>query len=176
MVLERLGLMTVIGMSRPEIDRVHILRDVVAERMTVREAAQLLRITRRQVFRLLKAYQTGGPAALVSRRRGRPSNRSSPAALRSEVLALITANYADFGPTLACEKLAERHGIALGVETIRRWMVAAGLWQERQQRLKRVHQPRYRRDCVGELIQIDGSEGTVMSGWRPFGNVIVGDV
>jgi hypothetical protein len=158
MVLGRLGLMTVIGMSRPEIDRVHILRDVVAERMTVREAAQLLRITRRQVFRLLKAYQTGGPAALVSRRRGRPSNRSYPAVLRSEVLALITATYADFGPTLACEKLAERHGIALGVETIRRWMIAAGLWQDRQQRLKRVHQPRYRRDCVGELIQIDGSE------------------
>ena len=93
--------MTVIGMSRPEIDRVHILRDVVAERITVREAAQLLRITRRQVFRLLKAYQTDGPTALVSRRRGKPSNRSYPAALRSEVLALITANYADFGPTLA---------------------------------------------------------------------------
>ena len=118
--------MTVIGMSRPEIDRVHILRDVVAERITVREAAQLLRITRRQVFRLLKAYHAGGPAALVSSRRGKPSNRSYPAALRTEVLALITANYADFGPTLACEKLAERHGIALGVETIRRWMIAAG--------------------------------------------------
>ena len=67
--------MTVIGMSRPEIDRVHILRDVVAERITVREAAQVLRITRRQVFRLLKAYQAGGPAALVLRRRGKPSNR-----------------------------------------------------------------------------------------------------
>ena len=150
--------MTVIGMGRPEIDRVHILRDVVAERITVREAAQLLRITRRQVFRLLKAYQTGGPTALVSRRRGKPSNRSYPAALRTEVLALITANYADFGPTLACEKLAERHGIDLGVETIRRWMIAAGLWQERRQKLKGVHQPRYRRDCVGELVQIDGSE------------------
>jgi hypothetical protein len=97
MVLGRWGLMTVIGMSRPEIDRVHILRDVVAERITVREAAQLLRITRRQVFRLLKAYHAGGPAALVSSRRGKPSNRSYPAALRSEVLALITANYADFG-------------------------------------------------------------------------------
>ncbi|WP_460665752.1 ISNCY family transposase, partial [Kribbella swartbergensis] len=157
-VLGRLDLMTVIGMSRPEIDRVHILRDVVAERITVREAAQLLRITRRQVFRLLKAYHAGGPAALVSSRRGKPSNRSYPAALRSEVLALITANYADFGPTLACEKLAERHGITLGVETIRRWMVAAGLWQERRQKLQRVHQPRYRRDCVGELVQIDGSE------------------
>lgn len=141
--------MTVIGMSRAEIDRVHILRDVVAERITVREAAQLLRITRRQVFRLLKAYQAGGPAALVSSRRGKPSNRSYPAVLRSGVLALITATYADFGPTLACEKLAERHGIDLGVETIRRWMIAAGLWQDRKQRLKRVHQPRHRQHTAG---------------------------
>jgi Winged helix-turn helix len=150
--------MVVIAMSRPEIDRMHVLRDVMAERITVNEAAQLLRITRRQVFRILKAYHAGGPAALVSSRRGKPSNRSYPAALRTEVLALITANYADFGPTLACEKLCERHGIHLGVETIRRWMLAEGLWQERKQRLKPVHQPRCRRDCVGELIQIDGSE------------------
>jgi hypothetical protein len=150
--------MVVIAMSRPEIDRMHVLRDVMAERITVNEAAQLLRITRRQVFRILKAYHAGGPAALVSSRRGKPGNRSYPAALRTEVLALITANYADFGPTLACEKLSERHGIHLGVETIRRWMLAEGLWQDRKQRLKPVHQPRCRRDCVGELIQIDGSE------------------
>jgi hypothetical protein len=64
--------MTVIAMSRPEIDRVHVLRDVAADRISVREAAQLLRITRRQVFRLLKAYHAGGPAALV------PSCRRSP--------------------------------------------------------------------------------------------------
>src|SRR5215211_6508987 len=158
MVLGRLSLMTVIPMSRAEIDRVHVLRDVMAERITVREAAQLLRITRRQVFRLLKVYHAGGPAALVSSRRGKPSNRSYPATLRTEVLALITANYADFGPTLACEKLAERHGIHLGVETVRQWMRADGLWRDRRQRLKPVHQPRYRRDCVGELVQIDGSE------------------
>ena len=150
--------MVVIAMSRPEIDRMHVLRDVMAERITVNEAAQLLRITRRQVFRILKAYHAGGPAALVSSRRGKPSNRSYPAALRTEVLALITANYADFGPTLACEKLSERHGLHLGIETIRRWMLAEGLWQDRKQRLKPVHQPRCRRDCVGELIQIDGSE------------------
>jgi predicted DNA-binding transcriptional regulator YafY len=107
------------------------------EHITVNDAAHLLQITERQVFRLLKAFQTGGPAALVSSRRGRPSNRSYPAALRTEALALITANDADFGSTPACEKLAERHGIALGLETIRRWMIAADLWQERRQKLKR---------------------------------------
>jgi hypothetical protein len=59
---------------------------------------------------------------------------------------------------LAAEKLAERHGLHLGVETVRRWMLADGIWKDRRQRLKSVHQPRYRRECVGELIQIDGSE------------------
>jgi hypothetical protein len=150
--------MTVIAMSRQEIDRVHVLRDMAAERITASEAAQLMRLTRRQVFRLARAYRERGPAALVSSRRGKPSNRSYPAALRTEALALIKANYPDFGPTLACEKLAERHGIHLGIETVRQWMLADGVWRDRRQRLKPVHQPRYRRDCVGELVQIDGSE------------------
>lgn len=150
--------MVVLAMSRPEIDRMHVLRDVTADRISVNEAAQLMRLSRRQVFRLLKAYRAHGPKTLVSTRRGKPSNRRYPATVRTEALALIKANYADFGPTLACEKLAERHGICLGVETVRRWMLADGLWQDRKQRLKPVHQPRDRRDCLGELVQIDGSQ------------------
>src|SRR3954451_14651483 len=150
--------MTVIAMSRTEIDRMHVLRDLAAGRITVTEAAQLTRLTRRHVFRLAKAYRERGPSALVSTRRGQPSNHRYPAALRTKTLGLITANYADFGPTLACEKLAERHGLHLGVETVRQGMLADGLWRDRRQRLKPVHQPRYRRDCVGELVQIDGSE------------------
>src|SRR3954463_2998545 len=150
--------MTVIAMSRTEIDRMHVLRDLAAGRITAHEAAQLMRLTRRHVFRLAKAYRERGPSALVSTRRGKPSNRRYPAALRTEVLGLIKANYADFGPTLACENLAERHGLHLGVETVRQWILADGLWRDRRQRLKPVHQPRYRRDCVGELVQIDGSE------------------
>src|SRR4051812_36973155 len=130
--------MTVIAMSRTEIDRMHVLRDLAAGRITVNEAAQLTRLTRRHVFRLAKAYRERGPSALVSTRRGQPSNRSYPAALRTEMLGLITANYADFGPTLACEKPAERHGLHLGVETVRQWMLADGLWRDRRQRLKPV--------------------------------------
>src|SRR5215831_10450187 len=152
------GVMTVLSMSRAEIDRVHVLKDLLAERIRPSEAAQLMGVTRRQVFRLLKAYHAGGPAALISKKRGKPSNRAYPAVVRTEAMALIKANYGDFGPTLAAEKLSERHGLHFGVETVRRWMLADGLWQDRRQRLKRVYQPRHRRDCVGELIQIDGSE------------------
>jgi len=150
--------MTVLSMSRTEIDRVHVLKDLLAERIRTGEAAQLLGVTSRQVFRLLRAYHDGGPAALVSKKRGKPSNRSYPVLVRTQAIALIRANYLDFGPTLATEKLAERHGLRLGVETVRRWMIAAGIWRDRRERLKPVHQPRYRRDCVGELIQIDGSQ------------------
>lgn len=150
--------MTVIAMSRAEIDRMSVLRDLAEDRIRVSEAATLMELGRRQVLRLAKAYRQHGPAALVSRRRGKPSNRSYPAALRSEVIDLIRERYCDFGPTLAGEKLAELHDIHLGRETIRQWMMAASIWKDRRQRMKPVHQPRHRRDCLGELIQIDGSD------------------
>lgn len=150
--------MTVIAMSDKELDRMQVLRDLSTKQITVSEAAGLMRLTRRQVFRLAKRYRQDGPAALISRRRGRPSNRSHPAAVRTEALALIKANYADFGPTLAAEKLATGHDLRLGVETLRQWMRAEGIWKDRKQRLPRVYQPRYRRASLGELIQIDGCE------------------
>ncbi len=73
-------------------------------------------------------------------------------------MAIIRERYWDFGPTLAAEKLREVHGIAIGRETLRQWMIEDGLWLDRKQRRKRVHQPRHRRECVGELVQIDGCE------------------
>ena len=95
---------------------------------------------------------------LRTRRRGRPGNRRCPPTLRKYALATIREWYADFGPTLAAEKLAACHGLALSRETLRRWMMAEGIWLDRKERLKIVHQPRGRRDCVGELVQVDGSE------------------
>ena len=150
--------MTVITMSRSEIDRMSVLRDLADDRIRVSEAAMLMWLGRRQVLRLAKAYRQRGPAALVSKRRGKRSNRSYPTGLRAEVIGLIRERYSDFGPTLAAEKLSELHGIRLGRETIRQWMMAAGFWKDRKQRMKPVHQPRNRRECVGELIQIDGSQ------------------
>src|SRR3954469_11659235 len=138
--------------------RLEGLRGLDQRGLTPAAAAQLLGLERRQVFRLLKVYRTGGPAGLISKRRGRPSNRRKPTELRTTALAIIRERYWDFGPTLAAEKLSELHGIALGRETLRRWMIADGLWVDRKQRLKRVHQPRPWRDCVGELVQIDGCE------------------
>ena len=145
-------------MSDGELTRLEVLRDLDRRRLTTEAAARLLKLGPRQVFRLLKAYRIAGAGGLMSKRRGCPSNRRKPEALRVKALAIIRERYWDFGPTLAAEKLREVHGIALGRETLRLWMIEAGIWTDRKQRLKRVHQPRHRRECIGELVQIDGSE------------------
>jgi winged helix-turn helix protein len=149
---------TVRLMSDGELARLEVLRDLDQKRLTTDVAAQLLGLERRQVFRLLKAYRIEGPTGLISKRRDRPSNRRKPEDLRSKALAIIREQYWDFGPTLAAEKLGEVHQITLGRETLRLWMIEDGLWLDRRQRRKQVHQPRRRRECVGELVQIDGCE------------------
>ena len=148
---------TVRLMSDRELRRLEVLQDLDRRRLTTVAASQLLGLERRQVFRLLKAYRIEGPTGLISKRRGRRGNRRKPEAVRRAVLAMIREWYWDFGPTLAAEKLREAHGITVGRETLRQWMIADGLWRDRKQR-KRIHQPRPRRDCVGELVQVDGSE------------------
>ena len=79
-------------------------------------------------------------------------------AFRQTGLAIVRERYEDFGPTLAAGKLAEVHGLPIGVETPRQWVIDDGLWVRRRDRIKRVHQPRHRRDCLGELVQVDGCE------------------
>src|SRR5207249_9338368 len=99
-----------------------------------------------------------GAAGLASRRRNRPSNRRLATATRDRAVPLVRQRYADLGPTFAHQKLTEDHGLALSVETLRGWMIAAALWVPRAQRTRRSYPPRPRRACLGELVQIDGSE------------------
>ena len=150
--------MAVLSMSDGELRRLEVLRDVNRGGLPVSAAARLLGRSERQVWRLLKAFRCDGAAGLISKKRGRPSNRKTAAAVRAAVLWIVRQNYSDFGPTLAAEKLAAEHGFSLSDETLRKWMMADGLWLDRKQRQRRVHQPRPRRECVGELVQIDGSE------------------
>jgi len=149
--------MAVLSVSDGELRRLEVLRDVDRGDLPVGAAARLLGRSERQVWRLLKAFRSDGVAGLISKKRGRPSNRRTAAAVRAAVLWVVRHNYADFGPTLAAEKLAAEHGFSFSSETLRKWMIADGLWLDRKQR-RRVHQPRPRRECVGELVQVDGSE------------------
>ena len=144
-------------MSKKEVDRAEVIRDVLAKRIRQRQAARRLGVGVRQVKRLVKRYREQGAAGLISRRRGQRSNRAFSAPWREAVMAVVRQRYTDFGPTLACEKLAEAQGLRLSDETLRQWMIADGLWRPRSRRAVRIHQSRPRRDCVGDLVQIDGS-------------------
>jgi len=108
------------------------------------QAAERLGLSERQINRLLRRYECSGPSGLVSAKRGHASNRELSIDVRMRAVALIRERYADFGPTLACEKLCERHGFTLAKETVRRWMRDAGLWIPRKQRPPKIHQPRNR--------------------------------
>ncbi len=145
-------------MSAGELDRAMIIDRVIEHRLSRVEAARQLGLTPRHMGRLIKAYRERGASALISKKRGKRSNRAYPSAYKAVVLEIVREHYNDFGPTLATEKLSECHNIHLSDETLRLWMIEADLWQTRSQKAKRAYQPRYRRECYGELIQIDGSE------------------
>ncbi|EOI3583630.1 ISNCY family transposase [Enterobacter hormaechei] len=141
-----------------EINRLKILQDVIDRNLRPGQAAEMLGITPRHCSRLLKRYRQSGPLGMNNQSRGRTGNRLLPASLTDQALNIIRERYADFGPTLAREKLAENHGIVLGKETLRRLMIKTGLWVPRKKRAPKIQQPRYRRACCGELIQIDGCD------------------
>jgi hypothetical protein len=149
---------TVVSMSKQEFGRLDVLLRVQSRRLRVDDACALTGLHRRQVFRLLRDLKQDGVTSLVSKRRGRPSNHRLPVQVRTLALSIVRERYADFGPTFAAEKLAEHHGCSVSRETLRSWMIADGLWVDRRHRLASPHQPRRRRDCLGELVQIDGSE------------------
>jgi Winged helix-turn helix len=127
-----------ITLSHKELHRLEAIRNIRDHRLSVVQAADVLHLSRSQVHRLLRAYEHDGTVGIASRKRGRPSNRRYDEAFRNMALDLVREHYRDFGPTLAMEKLNECHDIAVRKETLR-------------------NQPRGRRDCFGELIQIDGS-------------------
>ncbi len=146
-----------ISMSEHDLQRIKVLTEVLVGRRTVVSAAAVLALGVRQTFRLLARYEEQGGGGLVHKARGRASNRQTNVGVREYAVELVCSRYADFGPTLATEVLLEKHSIKVGRETLRRWMVAGGLWLSRKQR-RSFHQPRLRRECYGELVQIDGSE------------------
>lgn len=150
--------MTAVSMSKREFSRLEVLLEVQSGHVRISDACALIGVRRRQIFRLLHGLKQDGVRSLISKRRGCPSNNRLPSEVRELAVSLVRERYADFGPTLAAEKLAELHGCEVSRETLRGWMIAEGLWVDRRHRLPSPHQPRRRRDCLGELVQIDGSE------------------
>lgn len=148
-------------MSVRELARVEVLGRVKAGSLALVAAATLLGVSYRQAKRLWRSFQRGGARALRHRQVGRASNRGTSAKTRQRVLALIRQKYSGdvatrFGPTLVAEHLASEDGLTLDHETLRRWMLAAGLWS-RQRTRPPYRQRRERKAHFGELVQLDGS-------------------
>jgi transposase len=149
--------MELVQMSNKELERYALIQRVVGKAVSQRFAATQLALSVRQVRRLCVAYSTHGAQGLVSKQRGKPSNRQTDGMRRSRIMALVQTHYRDFGPTLASEYLLSQHDQRLSSETLRQWMIDDGLWEPKRKRAKRAHPSRARRPCMGELIQIDGS-------------------
>lgn len=154
-------------MTTKDVLRSQVMAQVLDGMLDQACAAARLGISVRQVKRLKRRMLDEGAPGLLSKKRGRPSNRATPADVLERAMALIGAQYRDFGPTLACEKLDERHGIKLSVETVRQAMMRSGLWRARRGAGARVHALRERRPRRGELIQIDGTPHDWFEGRAP---------
>jgi hypothetical protein len=142
-------------MTQRQRDVLKVMGSVLTGKRTKKEAARLLKRSVRQVRRLTRRLEAAGDAAVVHGLQGKPSNRRLDPQLRERVLVAYQQDFADFGPTLAGEKLALR-GLIVSPDTLRRWLLAAGLWHPRRQRDEHRSR-RQRRACLGELVQIDTS-------------------
>src|SRR5882724_8567286 len=149
---------SLLTVSHSELSRLEVINRVLDGRLSQVAAGRLLGVTDRQVRRLVRRVEARGADGIVSRRRGGPSNNRLPRRFVDQVVAIVRERYADFGPTLAAEQLAKRHDVRVARESLRRMMIAAGVWTPRSERRKPVQQPRLRRTCYGELIQVDGSD------------------
>jgi hypothetical protein len=156
-----------VNMSEKELERASVLQKVLDGRLKQEEAGRVLGISSRQVRNLQSRYLVSGASGLVSKRRGQPSPNRLSSELKEEAVVLLKAHYRDFGPQLAKEKLLERHGLSLSVESVRQLMIGASLWKGKQRKKAHVHPMRTRRSQFGELVQIDGSPHDWFEGRAP---------
>jgi len=144
-------------MTQRDIDRIKVLHLAIEKRITQAKAGELLDLSREWVNCLCQKIKKKGDRAIIHGLRGQPSNHQLPTGLADKAISKIKEKYADFRPTFAAEKLLELEKIKLSAETVRRLMIAANLWAERKRRA--THREwRERKDCFGEMAQMDGSD------------------
>jgi hypothetical protein len=148
-------------MSEKELDRAAVLARVRSKHLRVNDAAVMMRVSYRQAKRLWKRYREQGAVGLKHGNAGRRSNRAHPEKFRRKVLQMVRQKYGGaigerFGPTLASEHLKSEDQLGVPGETLRRWMLAEGLWSRERKRRKH-RQRRERKEHFGEMVQMDGS-------------------
>jgi transposase len=155
-----------IVMSIREIKRLKAVQSAIEKHITQKTAALMIGLSERQVRRVVKAIREQGDKGIIHGLRGRPSNRRFSEEMRESVLAFYQERYPDFGPTLATEKLFECDGITISDETLRMWLIEAGIWKKRRKR-SAYRQWRERKECFGEMLQMDGSHHDWLEGRGP---------
>jgi len=153
-------------LSTKEVKRVQVLTLVKNKHLTLSKAAELMELGYRQAKRVWKRFQTQGAGGIAHRSRGKPGNRRLAASLRKRALAVVQRKYADYGPTLAAECLAEEEKLKIHPETLRRWGIATGQWKLREKKAYRTR--RERRSCFGQMLQMDGSHHDWFEGRGPW--------
>jgi transposase len=144
-------------LSQKELQRVAVISSCVKGDLACARAASLLNLTPRHVKRLKARLRQGGEAALAHASRGRPSHRRLPQRVRDRILHLARTIYAGFNDHHLCEKLAEKEGLSLGRETLRRLLRSAGIGSPRKRRAPTHRQRRLARSREGEMLLLDGS-------------------
>lgn len=146
----------ILTMSQKEVDRLKVINQIESKILTVEEGADLMGISSRQTYRVLKKIKEEGNKGIIHKLRGKRSNRGYPEGLKKQVIEIYKADYSDYGPTLFSEQLVKSHKISVDHETIRKWLRAKAITTS--MRRKRPHRKkRERRSCFGAMLQFDGS-------------------
>lgn len=153
----------ILVMSIGEVRRLKVVQSAIEGRVTQKVAAEMMGLSERQVRRLVRGVRKRGERGIIHGLRGRPSNRRFSEEKRVRVLSLYQDRYSDFGPTFAMEKLLECDGIRISDETLRTWLIEAGLWKKRRKR-SGCRQWRPRKGCFGQMVQMDGSHHDWLEG------------
>jgi hypothetical protein len=156
----------IIEMSLKEVKRLKVIQEAIDRHITQKASAVMLGLSERQIRRLVRAVREEGDTGIIHKSRGRPSNRIVSKKVKEKALSLYKKKYPDFGPTLASEKLYEIDGIRVSDETLRKWLIEAGLWKRRRKRSSH-RRWRQRKECFGEMVQIDGSQHDWLEGRGP---------
>ncbi len=156
----------IIMVGQRELKRLHVIQKVLERVIKQVEAAEMLSLGSRQIRRIIKRIRIEGDKGVIHRSRGKPSNRRIPGKIREKVIKLYQSQYADFGPTLASEKLLERNGIGINAETLRRWLLGMGDWKKARKNRGHRHW-RERKHDDGEMVQMDGSHHDWFEGRGP---------
>ena len=157
----------ILMMSKAEIKRCQVIRKVLDKQINQQQAAGYFGLSDRQVRRIVKRVRAEGEQGVIHKLRGREGNRKLKAKFKQRVIGLYQKNYWDFGPVLATEKLFERDGVKVNDETLRLWLIKEGLWQLSKRSKPKDRTRRERRECFGQMVQMDGSHHDWLEGRGP---------